>query len=71
MHEENADHFLSDCDVLAQVGITGFGFMSKDSGILNEDMTGCILEKSCITLLMYDHLFAFISVLKALQEGVY
>lgn len=42
MHEETAEHFLSDCDVLAQ--ITVFRFMSKDGGILNKDMTGCILE---------------------------
>lgn len=39
--EETGEHLLFDCDALAQVRFTVFGFLSKDGNIL---MTGYILK---------------------------
>lgn len=45
--EETAEHLLFDCKTLAQVRLTVFVLVSKDSDILQENTASCTYPRYC------------------------
>lgn len=41
--ESRTEYLLFDCEPLVQISFTVFGLVSKEGGILQENMAGCVL----------------------------